>query len=156
MLLLPQRSRNQASLSQQEENLKLTTASRVIYLSQTHLQCLFCSLQPVYYLSYQTIIMVQPVLQNRVKYSSKHILLSQFSIKPYHFCLHCLQYRVPTLASISVHGNLWYSFSRSIERSPFDFSNEESEFASSIPILFLITSSTACINFWVSSFDQGP
>lgn len=32
MLLLPQRSRNQASLSQQEENLKLTTASRVICL----------------------------------------------------------------------------------------------------------------------------
>lgn len=52
MLLLPQRSRNQASLSQQEDD--LPTASYLLagfYLSPTHLQHLLCRLHPIYLLS---------------------------------------------------------------------------------------------------------
>lgn len=149
MLLLPQRSRNQASLSQQEENLPQLAelfVSRHICNTRSVAYNLFITYQSSWY----------NVLQNGVKYSPEHILLSQFSIKPYHFCLHCLQYRVPTLASISVHGNFWYSFSESIKISLCDFSDDEREFAFSVSILFLITSSTARVNFWVSSFDQGP
>lgn len=143
--------RNQALLSQQEENLPQLGKS---YLSQTHLQCLFCTPQfltsycPTKWSWYKT-----QDLQN--KYSPEHILLSQFSPSPHHFCLHCLQYRLPTLVSISVHGSCWYSFSRSIQGSVFDCSSEERELGFSAFSFLLITSFTAFINFWVSSFVQG-
>lgn len=143
--------RNQALLSQQTEKLLQLAKS---YLSQTYLECLFCALQSLTCPTKEPSLYKSQVLQN--KYIPAHILLSQFSPSPHHFCLHCLQYRLPTLVSISVHGSGWCSCSRSIQRSPFDCSREERELGFSVLSFLLITSFTAFINFWVSSFVQGP
>lgn len=135
--------RNQALPSQQTQNLLQLAELFVPDTSATPFLCPTTA-SPWY---------KTQVLQN--KYSPAHILLAQFSPRPHHFCLHCLQYRLPTLVSISVHGSAWYSFSRAIQRSVSDCSSDrESEF--SVSSFLLSTSFTAFVNFWVSSFVQAP